>query len=224
MYGQLPEEPPQRSISKGSLSLYLVVSLLTIGTTCVCLALQDWFTYCFWDWGLAQVSANQDLVSFTSGVKTFDKGDTWTYNEFKSDFCSGVTKSAFEMACPKMCSYRSDVMEANFYMLAFGAFTLLVLAVNALLHFIALCKNGTKCSTMPVLLVLPTLSFLAGFVVYIVLGGMTDFKGTKGSIGGMDTGAEDSELGPGIILGIVLIVVNSVLTVIGLVYTKHAFF
>jgi len=201
------EEP---KISKYYKLVYIGISGCLIILTIVDLALKTWFRYCWWSFGLVFAE------SFTS-FKILNNENS--ISDVKSDAC-GSLKELVEDNCPNFCNYIDGFESAGAVMIFFGVLYLIIQSCCLFFHVLVYFKSGFKFKIIWVFLILPTLTYLLGFLVYIGIAELTSLD----SVDHQRFGAENYQMKEGIILSIVLVNINFLQTVFGFLKTRKAFY
>lgn len=118
------------------------------------LALNQWFEYCWWSFGLVHASTLTEIRDF--------EGET-TISDVYLDAC-GSLKGLVEEYCAGFCRVVGDFESAGFAMLVFGCVSFCALFVSSVLQ---ICSSMEQLTVMRVFLCLPSFFYSLGLVVYI---------------------------------------------------------
>ena len=192
------------------LIIYSSVQLVLIVLLIICLALNDWFKYCFWEFGLVYAH------SFRWRIR--DVYDDTTISGVRDDWCED--SDSVEYFCPSFCTYISSFESAGGFMVFIGVVTLLSAVATVVMHVLALFGRPLKHWLVWVWMPLPAGLWLLGTVIY---GGVTNLAGIDDVRGHHPYDPKNAEVEGGLILCAILVVLQCFLLLYGLLTSRKAF-
>lgn len=190
--------------------VYIGVQVVLVALLITCLALHEWFKYCFWDFGLVYAH------SFYPSLQEAD--DDTTIAEVRSDWCDEDTDVGYY--CPGFCTYISGFQSAGGFMVFIGVVTILSAVATVALHALALAGRPLKHWLVWVWLSLPSAVWLLGTIIY---GGVTNLAGVEAVHRNKVLRPRDAEAKGGLVLCGVLVVLQGFLLLYALLTTRKAF-
>ncbi|CAG9310372.1 unnamed protein product [Blepharisma stoltei] len=207
MYREEQFEKPK--VAKYHHIIYISASAIIFILIIVDLALNRWFSYCWWDFGLIYAGTFTDFENLQNENSISD---------VKSDAC-GSLKGLIEGSCPDFCDYIDDFQSAGAVMVFSGIATLISIAACIFFHFLAFNRSAFRFRVMWVFLIMPTFWYSLGYVIYLGVGKFGDIKSTSSQ----RFKSENFEMKEGMILAIVVISLNVMLMAYSFIKTKRAF-
>lgn len=201
---------PQSGPSRVHLMVYIGVQVVLIALIITCLALNEWFKYCFWEFGLVYAH------SFYPSLQ--EANDDTTIADVRSDFCDQDTW--VDNYCPEFCSYISGFQSAGGFMVFIGVITLLCAVTTVVFHALALAGRPLKHWLVWVWLSLPGTLWLLGTIIY---GGVTNLVGINSVHRDKDLRAKDAEVKGGLVLCALIVVFQAFLLLYAMLTTRKAF-
>lgn len=145
-----------RTVRKRHHIVFIVTAVVIIISIAVDLSLHEWFKYCWWDFGLVHASS---FTTFTN----FDNEST--VSDVYSDSCQSL-KSLVEDNCPNFCTYLNRIEIGGIFMIIFGTLSLIFYFIIVLFHVWSFFKVAFKFKKIWVFLVLPSIFYLSGIIIY----------------------------------------------------------
>ena len=198
-----------RSVRKRHHIAHIIISIIVILATSIDMALNTWFSYCWWNFGLARAS------SFTTFSNLKNES---TISDVNSDVCESL-RALVEENCPNFCNYINGFEIGGVFMILFGIMSLIFHVICVLFHAWSSFKVEFKFKKIGVFLVLPSCFYIIGIIFY---NGFINFL----SIDKPNTKTNetrDLEIKFGFYLSIALVPLNLFLSAYGLLKTRIAF-
>ena len=205
MYTNLDEPPPKFHI------LIYIGSTLVLGLFAIIdLALQEWFKYCYFNFGLIY------------GDSTFDGySNENTISDIKDDFCNGgAIETYIKNACPGFCDNVDHFQTAGGLMIAFSIFTFIGFCFTLIMHIMLLCRKRISFRFSWLFMILPFVSYFAGFVFYCIAADTSNIKGVKKAPPQVSN-PKNFKWEGGMIFAVIIIVFLCANMVHGLIFTKR---
>lgn len=164
MYTSLPED-----ISKLHVLINLACSVILSVFVVVNLSLDDWFQYCYWKIGLIKADSSESYFSGENSIK-----------DAHDDACdSSKIKDAMQELCPDLCDNLKNAELAGGFFIAFSVLTMIGLIFVLLLHILLLCKKKVNMRCAWLLLFVPLITWLGGFILYCSIIKTSDIRSTN---------------------------------------------
>ena len=198
-----------RSVRKRHHIVFIIVSIISFLATIISMAMHSWFRYCWWDFGLVYASSFTTFTNF--------KNES-TISDVSSDSCESL-KGFVDKSCPDFCNYIGNFEIAGGLMIFFGTLSLIFNFLCILFHIWSFFKVQFKFKKIGVFLVLPSLCYCIGFLIYISLINFLDLKDPSGK----DTEAEPLKIKDGLYISFVTMPILVLLSGYGFLKTRIAF-
>ena len=156
---------PAGGAVEGRLHLFIYIGVQTaiVIMMIVDLALNKWFHYCYWDFGLEHV----EPIHAGAGYLDDD-----TIAELINDICDN--SDSLYAWCPEFCSNADNFEGAGGAMIFFGVITLIAALAAIICHALALREKQFRHWIVWVWLSLPACFWLLGTIIY---GSVTNLAG-----------------------------------------------
>lgn len=202
-------------VKKVYLGGYIVASFTLIALTIAAVSLSEWYTYCYWDFGL--VRANTFLKN--SAFRSED-----TISDVRADSCYGL-KDTIEDACPDFCKFPLRFELAGALLILLTIVSILSQIFSTFYHFVRYRRLDFKLKSARFLVIFTfTLQFAAFMGYYFIAGfyALKDTKNTKSAdLQGDETKHFEWKAGMGMYL--TLVVLQFLLMIFGLIFTAKGF-
>lgn len=204
MYSPADQGPIGGPSSKTPFLIYIVGAVILLVLSTVALALNDWVTYCFYQFGLTKVwLKNGDDIS----------GDTSTIGDLRDLLCTGELESVVDGFCPDFCSNILHMKHAGGAMLGLGIASILLLAGSGVIFALGFFGKHVNSLLATIVAMLPAVFWIAGLAVYI---GISDFPAFDST----SNGATDLGFDGGFGLACAVAGLLIVLALLGMVFSR----
>jgi len=191
---------------KKFLIIYVVLALILLILTIVNLALNDWYEYCFWKFGL--VSA--EPIDSDLGASKKD-----TIGAVKDAIC-GSDEDGYDSFCPGVCGNLKGFRDGGAVMIFFSVLALITTLGSGALHVLAIIGRSWKSKLYWVWINLPLGVWLLGTIIYGIVANIGSIDKTKGI-------ANDVKVEGGVGLCIFLVLFHIAVNVYAMIFTRKAF-
>jgi hypothetical protein len=195
--------------------IYIILQFITLTLAIVDLALNRWFQYCYWHFGLVYAE------SFTE-YSELDNEET--ISDVKDDVCDdSYLQEEVERSCSNFCDYIDKFRQAGVVMIVFGLGSLVLLVINVLMH---LLKLHTQRKRLPEALVVvccfgqPAL-YAVGLLLYSTIGELNDLEDAEGPSTGANEYPRDYKAESGIKLAYAVGILSACVAIYAFFLTKN---
>ncbi|OMJ67704.1 hypothetical protein SteCoe_35068 [Stentor coeruleus] len=202
----LTGDPPKLHIY-----IYLASALILAAFCVIDLALHEWFEYCYWHIGLVYAESSTDNYLF-SGESSI--------SHVYYDACdkSDTLKNAMQTFCPDLCDNLTNFRIAGGLMITFSILTLLSFIVVIGMHCMLLFKKQPNFKFAWMLMILPLMTYMLGFIIYRSITDTGVIKVTKNLSGFTDP--KDFEWKGGMIFAVIIIIFMGFNLIHGMIFTR----
>jgi hypothetical protein len=145
-----------RSVRKRHHIVFIVCSIIQMLSIAISMALHNWFSYCWWDFGLVYANSFTTFTNFNNEQ---------TISDVNSDACQSL-RILVEQNCPHFCDYLPKIEVGGIFMILFGTLSLIFYLVGILFHVWSFFKVQFKFKKIWVFLVLPSVMYITGAIIY----------------------------------------------------------
>ena len=197
-----------QSVTRTQKFLYVISSFAIIILKIVDLALHNWFTYCWWDFGLIYGG------TFTS-FKNFQNENS--INDVQNDACESI-RALVSKYCPSFCEYISNFEEAGLAMMFFGVISIVAEVICLAFHLWNFFYHSFRFKKIWAIMALPKFLYILGFLIWFGVS-------KPHSINSVHSGPriEGFKFKEGFYLAIIILVLDMLLMLYGLLKTRKAF-
>lgn len=207
MYAPANQGPIGAPSSKTPFLIYIAGVVVLLILSVVALALNDWVTYCFYQFGLTKVwLKNGDDLS----------GDTSTIGDLRDVLCINELESNIDHFCSGFCSNTLHMKHGGGAMLGLGIASILLLAGSGAVFVLGSFGKHINAQVVSIAVVLPALLWVAGLAVYI---GVSDFPAFDDA----SNGATNVEFDGGFALACAVAGLLIALALLGVVLSRKLF-
>jgi hypothetical protein len=219
MFEELEEKSP--TVEKKYLLLYTIGSLVLIILTLISVSLDEWYTYCYWNFGLIKASTFIEGSAFRNEQVIAD---------VRADACYGL-KYTIELDCPNFCDYPYRFEFGGAFILLSTIIALIVQIFTFFHHLVKLRRPDFKQSNIAILMIVIFLLDFIGFIGYYFISGFVDLKSVD-NVQDPDEGVltQTSSNDPvnfewktGMPMYLVLIILQFFLMIFGIIFTRKGF-
>lgn len=200
-------------VSKKYLLIYIFSSILLIAFTIVAISLHDWFTYCYWNFGLVRAST----FLHNSPFKNED-----TISDVRADACYGL-KDTTENECGKFCDFPTRFELGGAFILLFTIISVVSQTFTLFYHFLRYKRKDFKLGAIGFLICFTFALQFVGFIGYYFIAGFILIKNVSGHKRIGDSLPKDFEWRAGMVIYLILFVLQLGLMIFGLIFTKRGF-
>ena len=201
-----------RPVRKLYLLLYIFSAISLIAVTITALSLHEWFTYCYWNFGLVRASTTQKDSAFKNQN---------TIADVRAGSCYGL-KDTIQAECPSFCNFPTRFELGGAFIIILSIISIISQIFSVFYHFLRYKKADFQLSSINFLICFTFSLQFVGYLGYYFIGGFVSLKGTHNiRLDSIDP--TDFEWKAGNILFVILLVAQFSLMMFGLFFTSKAF-
>ena len=205
----LKRSPP---INQKYILVYILSSLALIVYSIVSVSMNQWYTYCFWDFGLVKA----ETILHNSPYKNED-----TISDVRVDNCYGL-KDTIERECPDFCDFPTRFEFAGAFILICTVISVIIQIFTSFYHFLRYKRRDFKKDNMMCLMIVIFILQFIGFIGYYFMAGFVSLKDvTTDQIGAYDANSFEWKAGMGMYIS--LFILQFGLMIFGLLFTRKGF-
>jgi hypothetical protein len=199
-------------VRKVYLLIYIISSLLLTALTITTISLEDWFTYCYWDFGLTKAST----ILKDSAFKNED-----TIADVRKDSCHGL-KDEIQNECPKFCDYPTRFEVAGALILFVSIVSVIPQVFSMFYHLLRYRRGDFKFRSITCLILLSFCLQFVAFLGYYFISGFVKIDSVSNEKI-QKKSPNDFEWKAGLILYVCLIILQFFLALFGMLITRKGF-
>ena len=199
-------------VRKLYLLIYIVSSLVLIAMTIVSISLEEWFTYCYWNFGLTKAST----ILANSAFK-----NEQTIADVRKDACHGL-KEEIQDECPHFCNFPTRLEVAGALILFLTIVSVISQIFSLFYHVVRYRRIDLRFSCIWFLILLTFLLQFSGFLGYYLIGGFVSMDSVTNKEFQKDS-PNDFEWKAGLIMYTTVLCLQFALMIFGQIFTRKGF-
>jgi hypothetical protein len=212
MEDELVKGESKAPVNKLWFSIYMLGSAALVAYTIVAVSLNQWFQYCYWQFGLIHA----DTFLKNSAFKSED-----TISDVRADSCYGL-KQTVESECPKFCDFPTYFEFAGFFILTFTILGIICQIFALFYHVLRFRRESVRVRFIVLLQGAPFVLEFVGFIGYYSIGRFYAIESTK-DLEIQNDRPKDFEWMGGMPIFVSVFVLQLGLMVLGIMKTRKTF-
>lgn len=194
--------------------VYFLLQFITLILIIVDLALNRWFQYCYWHFG---------LVYATSFTEYTELDNESAISDVRDDVCDDdKVQQEVENSCSNFCEFVDQFRAAGVVMIVFAVGSIMILIVNIVLH---VWKINAEHKKLPDILVVICFfaqpgMFAIGLLLYATISGVNDLEEVDNPASGGNEYPRDFKTESGLKLGYAVGILSGFISIYAFFLTK----